>query len=217
MITCTDTQIQSLPNWSFHLPNDGSNIGGKMPDRYGYCQGIPGFFPSATLFYVAGPAYATVEHYINRPILLNTGSLSMFFNLTVDENTLAVGRLIETDVILTTAGLTYNLSLQFLKGNLGWGVQVVDAAGNWIDSGITVQIASGTVHKVQIGYQFGAGVSQVVSYQFDAISTVAPLGPKIPAQKRGWADGAIIQVQQTVDQAGGSYSVAVDDLGLEWR
>ena len=115
------------PQWSHHLPNDGSKIGGNVPTKYGVVSPLPS--GSGALIYIEGPAYSDFEAYITRPVLPNTGSLALTFSLATDANAPKVAQAIETDTILTVNGWTYNLSAQ-LNYEEGGHFQVANEIGS---------------------------------------------------------------------------------------
>lgn len=204
--------------WNTHTPADGSNIGGAQPTKYGVVSGIPG--SGGSLVYIEGPAYADFEAYITRPVLPNTGSLELRFTLMPDTKSETVAQAIETDTILTIGGWTYNLSAQ-VNYEEGGMLQIADAAGKWVDTGLVVgeyQDGGFTGCSIQYTFDEATHTSSVVSFKNALNKFIIPENlQNIPAQQRGWADGAIFQVQLDLASKGGAFSVVVDDVKYRWQ
>jgi hypothetical protein len=127
------TQIQALPGWALHTPNDGSQIGGIQPTNCGTFCGAP-LGPTQRALYVEGPAYATVEAYYLAP-LPTASQFSLSFDLTVSAPSLAALMLIETDLIHCDGTSKRNMSLQRRLDRAG-AIQVSGQDGGWVDAGI---------------------------------------------------------------------------------
>ncbi len=206
------------PQWSHHLPNDGSKIGGNVPTKYGVVSPLPS--GSGALIYIEGPAYSDFEAYITRPVLPNTGSLALTFSLATDANAPKVAQAIETDTILTVNGWTYNLSAQINYEEDGM-LQVADATGAWLDTGEKPgKLTPNVRYKYAIEYAFDevAHTASVLSMNLDGVDFPVPASLHNAAAKQlGWADGAIFQVQLDLGASGGAYSVEVGDVNYVWQ
>lgn len=206
------------PQWSHHLPNDGSKIGGNVPTKYGVVSPAPS--GPYSLIYIEGPAYSDFEAYIVRPVLPNTGSLELTFSLATDANAPKVAQAIETDTILTVNGWTYNLSAQINYEEDGM-LQVDSDSGAWVDTGVKPgKLAPNVPHKYSIEYSFdeAAHTASVLSMNIDGEDFPVPASQhKTAARQLGWADGAIFQVQLDLGASGGAYSVEVGEVNYVWQ
>ncbi len=213
----TDSNIQS-GMWGTHLPNDGSKIGGNVPAKYGVVSPLPS--GAGALIYIEGPAYSDFEAYIVRPVLPNTGSLAITFSLATDANAPKVAQAIETDTILTANGWTYNLSAQINYEEEGM-IQVADVTGKWVDTGVKIGLLDpATVTRFSVLYGFDeakhtSSVRHVMAGP--TIHEIPEALQNIPAVQKGWADGAIMQVQLDTNARGGEFSVSVDGCSYVWH
>jgi hypothetical protein len=148
------TQIQALPGWALHTPNDGSQIGGIQPTNCGTFCGAP-LGPTQRALYVEGPAYATVEAYYLAP-LPTASQFSLSFDLTVSSPSLAALMLIETDLIHCDGTSKRNMSLQRRLDRAG-AIQISGQDGGWVDAGILgIPITPDAATPHQISYGIGA-------------------------------------------------------------
>ena len=206
------------PQWLQHLPNDGSKIGGDMPAKYGVVQPVPR--STAALVFIEGGAYSDFEAYVTRPALPNTGLLTLNYTLTTDRNAPVMAQAIETDTILTVNGWTYNLSAQINYEEEGM-IQVADVTGKWVDTGVKIGLLDpATVTRFSVLYGFDeakhtSSVRHVMAGP--TIHEIPEALQNIPAVQKGWADGAIMQVQLDTNARGGEFSVSVDGCSYVWH
>jgi hypothetical protein len=221
LFTITDPNIHLRQNWNSHVQTDGSNIGGVPPLHYGMVRGLAGN-PGSTLFYTEGSSvpggYADCEFYTSRPVMPNTGNLSLTVQFAVDENHAVNAQALELDTILCLGGYNYNGSLQINNAEEGM-VQIAKADGGWVDTGFKVDVAPNKAHVLVVLYGFDSGkkVSSVVSVGFDGdYYPISPTLQNIPAQQKNWSDGAIFQVQLDLNKLAGNFSVRMDDAHYDW-
>ena len=215
-----DQQIQMQDGWGTHA---GGNIGGVAPAIYGVLVSPPGN-PTARLFYTAGSSlpggYADVEHYVLRPLLPNTGNLTLSFDLMVDGNAAKNAQAEETDTILCVDGYNYNFSVQ-INVALGGVLQVANAGGSWVSIGSGPRtLAPHMWHRFVIAYNFDTvkHVGSVMSISIDGVNyAVPPIALRnVPAQLKNWADGALFQVQQDLTAAAGEFAMLIDNAQYMW-
>ena len=143
--------------FGFHIPSDGSQIGGTDPTQYGVFALLgeepgwqfftggsvtPGGYPSV-LFYPAVSSTLAATAAL-RTILPNTGSLALAFDLVVGNAAAIGGNVIETDVLVVQNALKFNLS-----GQRHIATGQIDI-GNWTDTGIRAgALAPNVKHKVR--------------------------------------------------------------------
>ncbi len=200
--------IQALPGWQIHTPNDGSNIGGVQPTNWGTFVGIPG--PTQRVLYVEGPPYGTVECYLLVPLPVAPQFL-MSFDLTVDAVSLKTLMLIETDLLYCTGTNKLNMSLQrrLDRANM---IQVAGQDGNWVDTGILGQpLLPGAPSTQLINYGVG---KKTFGIQAVGSQLVSPDLQQLTPVPSNWAKGALIQFQITIGTIGGKASIIIDNLSL---
>lgn len=219
-MTIVVPHLESEPGWQTHIPSDGSDIGGNDPSAWLRLQNAAGLADGMFLD-VTGPAYAAVEHYLLTPIVTpNTGNLVLSYGLTVDANAVNCAQSIETDTILCVGGFNYNLSLQVNYQERGM-IQIANQSGGWTDTGKALisypPFLPQAAYKVRIAYRFNltTKTSQVVSYTLNGVEYPISL-LTINAVEKGWADGALVQVQQGLNAQGGSFSMLMNNLQYEW-
>jgi hypothetical protein len=213
----TDSGIQAEPGWGKHA---GGSIGGCAPLSFGFIQGLP-TMPTAMLFYAEGSTvpdgYADWEAYILRPICQNTGKLQLSFDLYVDAKAALYSQARETDTIICYNGDNYNLSLQVVDAQDGL-VQVGTPGAGWAATPINVGKPTPNVkHTYAIDYEFDivGKTCRVASLTLDGQIYTFSL-PAIAAEQKGWADGALVQVQQDLNAQGGQFSMLIDNMDLVW-
>lgn len=212
-----DQLFQTNP-WSTHLPNDGSNIGGTMPENTALIP-RPASAPDGILLYIKGGPYASFEAYQMRPVLPHNGGLQLLFSLQPDLNAATSAQAIEVDTILTVGGWTYNLSMQINYEEEGM-IQVADATGKWVDTGVKIGLLDpATVTRFSVLYEFDeAKHTSAVRHVMvgPTVHDIPEALQNIPAVQKGWTDGAIMQVQLDTNARGGEFSVSVDGCSYVW-
>lgn len=211
-------QLQAQSGWKFHTQADGSNIGGVPPTSYGMLQRFAGQ-PTAALFYVNGVAYADWEAYIETSLLPTTGNLQLDFDLTVDGNAAAHAQALETDTILCIGGWNYNLSLQLNYAENGQ-LQIANESGGWVNIGSGPgKLVPHMPHHYTLTYAFSEArlTSSVAGIVIDGVEYAVPTAlQNVPAKNEKWTDGAIFQVQQDLNGAGGGFTMVVDNAQYSW-
>lgn len=198
--------------WPSHTQADGSNVGGVPPITYSFLP-IPGKKPAALLSTSGNSqppsGYPAAEWYQHAlPLQANTGNLQFIFDLTVDANTLTAANVIETDTLIITAGHKFNLSGQ---RHVATGqIDVADAAGHWVDTGIRAgAFVPGFKNKVIWTYVFDPVkfIGSVVSYACNGIVYPVPANlQNVPASTSTWAAGVMPQFQMGSLPAGNPWS-----------
>lgn len=217
-----DTELQLTPGWKTHTQADGSNIGGVPPLSYGFLQGIPSA-PTAMLFHAQGSTvaggYADWEAFIDRPVLPNTGNLSLSFDLTVDGNAAQYAQAIEVDTILCVGGFKYNFSQQLSYAADGV-IDIAQASGGWVSTGIVLgKLPAFVAHHFLFTYAFNV---KTHSYSFVSVTVDGVVYPipsalqNLTAQSTTWADGAMLQVQQDLNAQAGQFSMLIDNAQFAW-
>ena len=215
-------QIQSMSGWGFHLPNDGSKIGGVQPTTYGFEQGLPED-EQAMLVFVGGVPYATYEVYRSIPLPANAAVPSIIgailsFDLMPDARVPLGNQIVETDFLYTSSiGLTHNCSVQrhFIEKEM---MQVSDQTGHWVDSGFTAPPLTADVwhtHKFYYSFDLNKGRYGTQAMQIDGSLGIVPfqLQGLTPIAK-GWAPGLMIQIQTTLNKNPGASSIKVRNMRL---
>lgn len=211
-----ETQIQSLVaqlRTQTQIP-----IGGVAPQSYGM-QIIPGTDESLLLWTEGnngGPQdYPAVmwNPVTPRPILPNTGNLKMSYTMTLGGNLLGAN-VFETDTLIVVNGMKFNLSGQYRQSS---GFMVVNAAGGWVDTGITFgPLLTDIPYAVEWEYQFASESSVIaISVNNDRLLVPATL-QNIAAQASNWTPGAYPQIQLGSVPSAQAWSMKIDDLMYEW-
>jgi hypothetical protein len=210
--------IQMLPTWHTHTPNDGSQIGGKQPDEWGWWAGPP-IGRTAALLHVKGPEYATVEAYVLLPRIISP-TLRMSFDLTADADSLAALGLIETDLKRFDGTFEQNYSMQrfFAKG-----LEVSDVRGGWREDAAiqTAPLVPGATSHHEIYYATettGTGKYGTQAIVIDGqMRLVPPQLQGLTPQPSTWTAGELIQIQITgrPGLAQMRACIIIDNLALE--
>lgn len=147
-----------------------------------------------------------------RPILPNTGNLSLLLGMTVSPEALTSANVIETDILIVTGGFKFNLSAQrhIATGQLD--------IGNWTDTGVRVgQIVPNHLYSVRWNYAFDTvkHVCSVLSYEADGALFPITL-PPVPATPCNWLEGAYLQLQLGSLPRCNEWSVLIDQADMIW-
>jgi len=215
-------QIQAQPGWNFHLPNDGSKIGGIQPTTYGFEQGLPED-EQAMLVFVGGVAYATYEVYKSIPLPINAVSPSIVgailsFDLMPDARVPTGNQILETDFLYTSStGLTHNCSIQRLFTNREM-MQVSDQNGSWIDTGFIPPPLTADIwhsHKFYYSFDLNKGKYGTQAMQIDGATGIVPYALQgLTPIAKGWAPGLMLQIQTTLNSKPGASSFKVRNMKL---
>jgi hypothetical protein len=208
------TQIQSLPGWALHTPNDGSQIGGIQPTNCGTFCGAP-LGPTQRVLYVEGPAYATVEAYYLAP-LPTSNQFSLSFDLTASAASLAALMLVENDLIHCDGTSKRNMSLQRRLDRAG-AIQVSGQDGGWVDAGfigIPINPDAATPHEISYGIGASTFGIQAVGFHSGQIALINPNLQQLKPTPSNWAKGALIQLQITLGATPGKACILVDNMQL---
>lgn len=166
-----------------------------------------------------GKAYADWMAALHRPVLPNTGKLSLSFELTLGEEAVDLGGEFEFDTRLAIGGFNYNFSSQ-INCTEGWHMQISDVKGLWVDSGMNVgKLAPLIPHNFVYSYVFDITAKK---YSFTTISIDGKLF-FVPSKLQGliagkfdWADSCSLQVQQDIGPVAGGYSQAMRNIHYDW-
>ena len=212
-----DTQLELLP-FESHV---GTGIGGVPPTSYGSI-----LYGIAVGFYTNGPAYANWLAAVHRPVLPNTGKLSLSFNLSVDPRANECAQALEFDTRVSiqdgSGKWNYNGSSQFNQAG-GGAWQIVDANGDWVDTGFRPGKFTPLVkYPIKIDYSFDVTkhTSSVLGISIGGDINQRFLVPahmqNLAASNLGWADSCSLQVQLDLNSSGGAYSIYMRDIQYEW-
>lgn len=211
-----DNDIQLKPGWQSHT---GGNIGGDAAKVYTMNQQ----FPPVAIFSIAGceklGGYADVDWYLQRPIQPNNGLVTMSYSIMLDEDSFNNAQAIETDLIITEKGLNYNGSVQ-IDYSVGGQLQIANRNGDWTSTGYSPGKYQPNVwHEVKINY-YCDPVQKVLSVICIIIDNVFYMIPPtlhhVPAVFLNWSDGAMIQIQQDLNQKALQYQMQIKNLDLTW-
>jgi hypothetical protein len=213
--------------WGVHVNTAATPIGGVPPLAYGsrlvpakkttlLCwtsgNSQPGSYPAVEFY----PAQAGVLNGVAEPrqIPVNTGNVSLSYGLDIDAGTPTNANVIETDLLIVTGGMKYNLS-----GQRHVATGQIDI-GNWTSTGLLLGALKPNVqHKVKWAYSFNltAKTCSVVSYECDKMVSQVPtsLG-NMPATASNWTPGVYVQVQLGSLPAGAPWSILVSNLKISW-
>ncbi|MGC2323154.1 MAG: hypothetical protein WA463_11030 [Terriglobales bacterium] len=205
-----DTQLELLP-WESHV---GTGIGGVPPTSYGTRQ-----LGLATEFFTSGPPYADWLAAVHRPVLPNSGGLSLSFILATDSSTPDDAQALEFDTRLSIGNWNYNFSSQFNYQEGGmW--QIIDRASHWADTGFKPgKFAPGTPYRIRIDYQFSTAsrIGSILGIRLNDQRFLVPTTMQnLPPTLLNWADSASLQIQLDLNSSGGAYSIYLRDIQYEW-
>lgn len=207
-----DNGLDQLSGW---FTQSGPNIGGAPPTSFGSV-----LLPGMRQFYTVGSAYADGLNAIKRPILPNTGFLTLSFELMTDALAPTFAQALEVDSRLCVSKTDYNLSSQFnyVEGGV---FQIVDRNGKWVDT----EWKPGKFQPYvwyPIRFQYGFDVAKK-TFSFLSASNGVGASFSIPKTMQGilsgplaWDDTCNLQVQLDLAQAGGQYSIFTRNMKYTW-
>lgn len=207
-----DTHIELLTSWK---PPIVVGIGGSGPPKsYGYDQSFP-----EMRFFTNGSPYNNWLAANARPILPNTGKLSLSFELMIDANVASSAQAIEFDTRLSISGLNYNFSSQ-IDIAAGWQLQISDAAGGWVSTGYNVpKLAPLEYHSFLYQYSFDTTKKLYSTLEIEIDNAPYPIPStlqNLAPQNLGWADSCSLQVQQDLGSKGGAFSQLMRNIQYAW-
>ena len=240
-----DHALHLQPSWLTHIPSDGSGIdpgkpnptnltaAGLLPPGQLYlAAGLPGF-PGLRYLELAGPALATGEFYIRRPVV-PTLSPQLLLQFTCDPDDAATASLHENDLIVwlpnpapTSAqqaagqlGLLANLSCQ-LYGPTGQ-LMIGSGAAGWANTGLALgsYYSANTLHTLTLAttLDWTSHLFSISAVTIDArtFAIPAPLQrqPMIPTTWPGY--GMFLQIQKQLRVAGRS-GVWLSRADVTWQ
>ena len=226
----TDTQLQAIyPGWHNHVGCCG--VGGVPPEAYPMTQ-ITGPPVTPAAFYVEGIVgdECNVLWYVSRPVMTNTGNLSLSYNLRISSGVQGSAQALERDTKLTLSPgqnqptLTSNFSFQLLVNYQGqnqvWDLEVNDQSGGWQSIGYTIPaLTPNVLHSFVLTYSFDLAAKTYSYISINIDGDVYPVPSNLQNQTMaqiGWSTGAIFQFQQDVQPAGGSYTETVTNATYTW-
>ena len=213
--------IDKTTLWGWHYNSTVTPIGG-VPPLESNCVSVPGK-DASWVFSTSGNSqpspknYPAVEFYpsssavfngtaIPFPISQNTGNVSFEYDLTIDENTTANANVIETDLLIVTGGMKYNLS-----GQRHVATGQIDI-GNWTPTTLLLGALTANVkHRVKWTYSFDVTekTCSVLSYECDEVVNPITTTLNMPAIDCNWPEGVYVQVQLGSLPAGLSWSIKI--------
>lgn len=192
--------------------NSGPGIGDGIPDDYGT--------DLIREYHVKGKAYTSWLSGCHRPVLANTGKLSLGFDLMTDDKTPLSAQALEFDTRLVIGKNDYNFGSQFnyQRGGL-WQVWVNKT---WVDT--TFKPGLFTPWKwytVRFDYSFDV-INKKYSYEAANVSP-AIIGYAVPvtfknltATPLNWTDTCNFQVQQDLNYKAGEFTIYIKNAGYTW-
>ena len=207
-----DTHLELLTSWK--PPIVGPSIGGTPPTIYGYDQSFP-----QMRFYTNGPAYSDWLAANARPVLPNTGFVTLSFQLMIDGNVANAAQALEFDTRISVGGWNYNFSSQ-INIAAKWQLQISGADGGWANTGFTVPTLAPSVwHTFSYSYWFNTTTQKysIISVTIDgAVYVIPPSLQNLSPQNLGWSDSCSIQVQQDLGSKGGAFSQLMRNIQYAW-
>jgi len=205
-----DPNLEKIAPWKMLT---GPSIGGVTPTSFGM-----NYLDDATEFYTSGPAFADWLAAISRPVLPNSGKLSLLFTLRTDANAPNLAQALEFDTRLSIGGWNYNFSSQFNYAEGGmWQLAL---SGHWTDTGFKPgKFTPDVKYPLRIDYAFDTTkqVGSVLGIHVGVKQFAVPAGMQNqPATDLKWADGANLQCQLDLASAGGAYSIYLSDVEYQW-
>jgi hypothetical protein len=140
---------------------------------------------------------------IPRPILPNTGNLTMGFDLWIDQATLTAGNSIETDVLIVQNGLKFAMPAQRLTNGQ---LQV----GGWTNVGSPLgALTPYNRYRIAWTYSFSltAKTCSILFYECNGAFTA--IESTFPATPCDWAEGAYMQFQMGSLPAGLPWNIRI--------
>lgn len=218
------TMIQDIlePNWESHV---GQDIGGPTdpithkfipPDLY-----IATLSGDVTQFYIKGKPFTCWLAANHRPLLPNTGGLTLSLELMTDRNTLDVCQEIEIDTRISSGGWDFNHSfrINYLRGGI---LQISDGTlptAKWLDTGIVYgKLDPRCWYRLSLDYSFDVIGQTYRTTRITINDEWWDLSQSAwKSQKLGWSDGAHLQVQQDLNGAGGWFNIYTRNMTYTWK
>lgn len=153
-------------------------------------------------------------HVAPRAIGENTGHCSLSVGFTIGADGIANGNVFETDLILVTNGLKFNLSGQrhIADGRID--------IGNWTDTTLRAgAIQADRFYVALWTYSFNVKgkTCSVASYSDTSFMGIVPgKCADMPATPCDWKEGAYLQIQLGSKPAGLPWQVRIGDISLRW-
>lgn len=217
----TDSNLEQRTDWESHV---GPDIGGPIdpithkhipPDFYSLTQ-----HEDSTQLYVRGKPFTCWLAANHRPLLPNTGHLTLSLDLLTDMNALSVCQEIEIDTRISVNGWDFNHSFRnnYLKGGM---LQISDGTiptAHWVDTGIMYgRFLPRQWHTIKLTYSFDTVKQTYRTKQIGIGGEWFTLSlPELKGQQLGWKDGAHLQLQQDLNDKGGWFSIYVRNITYIW-
>lgn len=212
-----DNALEKRTDWERKV---GPDIGGPTPftppDFYSLTQ-----HEDATQYYVRGKAWTCWLAANHRPLLPNTGHLTLSLDLLTDPNTLSACQEIEIDTRISIGGYDFNHSFRnnYLKGGQ---LQISDGTlpiAKWADTGVLFgKFDPRKWYSIALRYAFDPVRQTYRTERITIDDEWFDLSlPDLKTQKLGWKDGAHCQVQQDLMGNGGWYSIYTRNMSYEWE
>jgi hypothetical protein len=220
-----DQDIHLLPSWASHIPSDGSGIDNGKPNPTNLLPngtlepGVLSSVLSTRYLQIEGPALATGEFYIQRPIVPGLQpQLRLRFIPDADDGTTSA--LTEHDIMLWSNGLLANLSCQ-VYGPTG-KIMVGAGAGGWADTGLFLgsQYTPDVQHEVEIDYaiDWTNNLFSVSTLTVDGKPNVIPSqSQKQKMVATTWpGSGLFLQIQKQLARAGRA-GIFLNGADIQWQ
>lgn len=184
-----------------------------IPDTYGFDQNILNYMR----FYAQGKPYATWMAFNKRPVLPNTGYLSLSSELILDSTT-AGAQALEFDLRLAIGGVDYNFSSQINQAE--GGMLQISIADKWVDTGIVLgKLAYNVLHQFKFNYVFDTKAKKrsTASFVLDGKAYFLPAKlTGIACASFNWEDTCILQVQQDIGPVAGYIQQTMRNTDIGW-
>jgi hypothetical protein len=155
------------------------------------------------------------------PLIYEAPYIQFRHRLMIDDATLAVAQVIETDAKITDCrGWTYDLSAQWNIAQ-GWIFQVDDENWTWRDTNVVIdplEPLEPTAISINYRLNYETHRSAITSVAVSGCGEPYLLDPVIwiPARQVGWAPGEIVtQLQQCNNAQPGGYGLRFSEIGYE--
>lgn len=207
-----DSGIERAPNWESIVGID--KVGGvNLPTAYGWLD-----LADAKQFYIQGPAYSNYLAACPRPIMPNTGKLSLLLEVMVDENATHVAEALEFDTRISIGGLNYNFSSQFNYATGFW--QISNQEGGWTNTEFVFSEPDPwTWTSLRFDYSFNLATLKYSYLSMRAGNLnyyVPPSMGNLTPTKLGWTDTCNLQIQQDLAAEGGAFKLFTKNIGYVW-
>lgn len=213
----TDANLELSKTWDKQV---GKLVSGDdhpvIPDTYGFDASIANYMR----FFAQGKAYATWMAFNKRPVLPNTGNLSLSFELMLDSTT-AGAQALEFDLRLAIGGYDYNFSNQINQVESGQ-LQIASPDGKWLDTGLIIgngKLAYNVPHQFRFNFVFDTKTKKKSTVSVVVDNRAYSIPTKLQNMSVGqfnWEDTCILQIQQDIGPISGYIQQVMRNINIGW-